>query len=685
MLRRLLSRSPISAKLNHKATRLLRLESLEAREVPSVTLGTISQPTIPNDKPIFIPVNVTSTPDGAVSTTVASDNPNVAASVVSGGQSVRFTVSGTDASGVPFTGSLTVRLFTDSAPDAAQRILDLVNSGFFIGKNFPRVLNNFMIQGGGTSTSDNSPLPAFNDEFNPDFTFDSPGILAMANSGNDTNNSQFFITDPKDLLAQRSQNLNFRFTIVGILTDGFDTYQKIITTPVQDNGHGEVSAPKSPITITGATAFTDTSNAVIELKPNSSFGSGTANITVTASDASGPTTQSFAVAGVNDGVDSPPFITTPIPDQTTTAGVPVTFHVPITDISGDPTTIAVKDPAFSTTTITNATVTVDQINGTVTVTPTAGFTGQIQFKVGVRETSATDTTANYDTQLVTLTVNAASTTPTPTSGTFTAQGSAPGSLPTVTVLNADGSVRWTKTVFDPSFTGGVRVAQGDVTGDGTPDVVAVPGFGGSGEILVLDSATGNIVRTATVFANDYRGGLFVAVGDALHLGYSQVAVGAGDSGGPRVTVLDFKQSKGLLDFYAGNPSSRGGVGSLAVSDMFKGAGQDIVAGSGVNQPPAVFIFQAFNHNLIGSFTAGDPNNRTGIVVDVTPANAQNGDRSLFIAPLAAAAGTTQQQYNPWQFMDPANPVGSASLGTDANAAPSTSSTNPLSSLNLGNG
>ncbi|HXD85218.1 MAG TPA: hypothetical protein VN641_01910, partial [Urbifossiella sp.] len=82
MLRRLL-RSPISPKLKNKATRLLRLESLEAREVPSVTLGTISQPTIPNDKPIFIPVNVTSTPDGAVSTTVASDNPNVAASVVS--------------------------------------------------------------------------------------------------------------------------------------------------------------------------------------------------------------------------------------------------------------------------------------------------------------------------------------------------------------------------------------------------------------------------------------------------------------------------------------------------------------------------------------------------------------------------------------------------------------------------
>lgn len=682
MLRRLLSRSPISptAPLRHPP-RLLRLETLEAREVPSVTLGTISQPTIPNDKPIFIPVNVTNTPDGAVTTTVSSSNPDLAASIVQGGQSVRFDVSGTDSNGIPFTGSITVRLFTDSSPDAVQRIIDLVNSGFYVGKNFPRVLNNFMIQGGGTTTSDNSSLPSFNDQFNADFTFDSPGILAMANSGNDTNNSQFFITDPKDLLAQRATNLNFRYTIVGILTDGFDTYQKIITTTVKDNGSGEVSSPTNPITITGATVFTDTSNAVIELKPDASFGTGSATISVTASDSSGPTMQTFSVAGVNDGVDSPPFITTPIPDQTTTTGTPVTFHVPITDISNDPTTIAVKDSTFSTTTIANATVTVDQINDSVTITPAAGFTGQIQFKVGVRETSATDTAASYDTQLVTLTVNAAGSTTTPTSGAFTAQGSAPGSLPTVSAINSDGSVRWTQTVFDPSFTGGVRVAVGDVNDDGKQDVVAVPGFGGSSVIFVLDGQTGNIIRTVTIFADTYRGGLSLAVGDALGLGYDQVLVGAGDSGGPRVSLLDFKQSKELMDFYAGDPSSRGGVGSLAISTIFKNFGPDIVAGSGVNDPPKVFIFQASGENLIGSFDAGDPNNQTGIQMQITAPNNQNGDESILIAAAVAPPGINMQQYDPWQYMDPNNPVGSASLGVDVNDPNSASDS--LNGLNLG--
>src|SRR5207247_1763941 len=158
-------------------------------------------------------------------------------------------------------------------------------------------------QGGGTSTSDNSPLASFADQFNADFTFDSPGVLAMANSGDDTNNSQFFITDPKVALAQRHTDLNFNYSIVGILTDGFDIYQKIITTPVVAGNGGEVSSPTNPVTITGATVFTDSKNAVIELKPTSSFGTGTANITVTADDGTGSTPESFAVAGVDDGVN----------------------------------------------------------------------------------------------------------------------------------------------------------------------------------------------------------------------------------------------------------------------------------------------------------------------------------------------------------------------------------------------
>jgi hypothetical protein len=176
---------------------VLVCEPLEAREVPSVTLASISEPEIANNKPTYIPVTVTNTPaavghhDGHFGQ-LRGDG----FSVVQGGESVRFDVTGTDSSGVPFSGSLTIRLFTDSAPNAAQQIINLVNSGYYNGKLFPRVLNNFVIQGGGTTTSDNSSLPDFQTEFNANYQFNSGGLFAMANSGgSDTNNSQFFITD----------------------------------------------------------------------------------------------------------------------------------------------------------------------------------------------------------------------------------------------------------------------------------------------------------------------------------------------------------------------------------------------------------------------------------------------------------------------------------------------------------
>jgi cyclophilin family peptidyl-prolyl cis-trans isomerase len=654
VLRRFFSRSaPVR---NLKPRNLLRLESLEAREVPAVTLGTISEPNIANDKPIYIPVNVTSTPAGAVSTTVTSDNANVTAAVVSGGQSIRFDVTGTDSGGVPFSGSITVRLFTDAAPNAAQRMVDLVNSGYFTGKNFPRIINNFMIQGGGTTTSDNSPLGSFPDELNADYTFASGGVLAMANSGDDTNNSQFFITDPKTLLAQRSQSLNFNYSIVGVLTDGFDIYQKIITTPVVDNGAGETSRPTNAVTITGASVFTDTKNAVIKLTPNSSFGTGTASIQVIADDGTGPTTQNFTVAGVNDNVNSPPFISTPIPALTGTAGTPVSFTVSVTDIDGDATTIAVKDTAFTSTTIPNATVSINQATKQVTITPNAGFSGTITFKVGVRETSAADTAANYDTQTVTLTVTAAPTTP--GTGPFTVQGSVAGTNSTVTVLNADGSVRFTKTVFDAGFTGGVNAVQGDVNDDGVNDVIVSPGFGGGGVVHVLDSVTGNMLRTITFFANDFRGGVQLEAGDTRSLGYDQVIVGAGNSGGPRVMVLDLKANRVLSNFFAGDATGRGGVGGIDLAEVFSSKGQNIIVGSGVNLPPSIQVFNGSTVQRIGTIPATSAGfDNQGIRVRAGDMNTTTNVRPIFAAPLLSPAGTGETQFDPSGFMDPNNPTG----------------------------
>ncbi|QDU21045.1 peptidylprolyl isomerase [Urbifossiella limnaea] len=655
---------------------LTGFEALEAREVPAVTLGTISQPQIPNDVPVFLPVNVTSVPAGAVTTTVSTDNASVQAAVLTGGRSVRFDVSGVDSTGAPFSGSVTIRLFEDVAPLLTQRVIDLINSGYYNGKIFHRVTDllgaggdNVIIQGGSPNGdgSGGSALPDLRDEYRADVRFVSNGLVAAANAGDDGNDAQFFFTDLNRPLSDQIQFLNFNHTIFGIVTDGFDTLLKMRDTPKSG------STPTTNLTINSAAVFTDTKNAVIKLTPTAGF-TGTANVTVTANDGTSPTQQTFAVQGVpNPVTTTKPFITTPIPDQTTTAGTPVSFTVPVTIVSGVPTTIAVRSLAFTgtTNTIPNATVTVDSATGKVTITPNAGFTGTIEFKVGVRATSqpdnagGTDPYANYDTQVVRLTVTAAPTTPTdPTdpTGPFTVTGSAAGTPGTVTVRNSDGSVRYSTTVFD-GFTGGVRVATGDVNGDGVEDVVAVPAFGGASMIVVLNSQTGALIRTATVFENSFRGGLYVQVGDAQNLGYDQVIVGAGDSGGPRVTLLDFKRGVELLNFFAGDDNLRGGV-DVELGDVFAGRGQMIVTSMGPGAGPEVSIYNAGTAAFVGKFLAGDATDRKGILVDVGDRPSSTAARPILVTPFGSPEGTPGAPFDPSKFIDPSKPASTASSGSN---------------------
>ncbi len=665
MFRRLLPTRPAAPARRSR----LGLESLEAREVPAVALGTISQPQIPNDVPVFVPVNVTSVPAGAVTTTVTTDNANVTATLLTGGRSVRFDVSGVDATGAPFSGSVTIRLFEDVAPLLTQRVIDLVTSGFYNGKIFHRVddlfsgnQENIIIQGGSPNGdgSGGSPLADLPDEYRADVRFVSGGLVAAANATDDNNDSQFFFTDVGRPLSDQTQFLNFNHTIFGIVTDGFDTLLKMRNTPRSG------STPNTQLKINSAVVFTDTKNAVVKLTPTAGF-LGTANVTVTANDGTGPTTQTFAVQSVaNPTPNTKAFITTPIPDQTTTNNTPLTITVPVTNVSGAATTIAVRAGGSGFAGVpTGFTFSINQATRQITITPTAGFTGTVTFKVGVRQTDQTDTENNYDTQLVTLTIKAASTTdPTdPTTGPFTATGSAAGTPAAVTVRNADGSVRFTVSLFD-GFTGGVKVATGDVNDDGVEDVVVVPGFGGAGVVNVLDSKTGQITRTVSVFESSFRGGLYVQVGDAQNLGYDQVLVGAGNSGGPRVTLLDMKVSRQLLNFFAGDSKLRGGV-DVDLGDVFAGKGQMIVTSFGPGAAPTVALFNATTAAAVGSFFAGDSTDRSGIEVRVGDRATSTAARPVFVTPFGAPDGTAGQSYDPAKFVDPDRPANSSS-SSDSN-------------------
>lgn len=92
-------------------------------------------------------------------------------------------------------GTILIHLHYDKVPNTCKNFEDLVNKGFYNGLLFHRVIPNFMIQGGcpqGNGTG--GPGYRFADEFHPSLRHDGPGVLSMANSGPNTNGSQFFIT-----------------------------------------------------------------------------------------------------------------------------------------------------------------------------------------------------------------------------------------------------------------------------------------------------------------------------------------------------------------------------------------------------------------------------------------------------------------------------------------------------------
>jgi peptidyl-prolyl cis-trans isomerase A (cyclophilin A) len=115
-------------------------------------------------------------------------------------------------------GRIACKLFEKEAPETVANFVGLAqgtivwtdptthkkmrNKPLYNGTIFHRVIPEFMVQGGDpTGTGMGDPGYAFKDEFNPDLKFDVPGRLAMANSGPDTNGSQFFITEvPTDYL-----------------------------------------------------------------------------------------------------------------------------------------------------------------------------------------------------------------------------------------------------------------------------------------------------------------------------------------------------------------------------------------------------------------------------------------------------------------------------------------------------
>ncbi len=133
-------------------------------------------------------------------------------------------------------GTIEIELRADLAPKAVENFVTHSKNGYYNGLIFHRIIQNFMIQGGdptGTGAGGKSIWEKpFEDEFSPNAVFDKPGILAMANSGRNTNGSQFFIT------TVPTYWLNGRHTIFGYVTKGMDIVKKLEMVPTSGQNAG---------------------------------------------------------------------------------------------------------------------------------------------------------------------------------------------------------------------------------------------------------------------------------------------------------------------------------------------------------------------------------------------------------------------------------------------------------------
>lgn len=123
-------------------------------------------------------------------------------------------------------GDIQAMLDAKETPKTVENFVTLARKHFYDGIIFHRVIPGFMIQTGDpTGTGRGGPGYQFSDEFSPKLRHDKPGVLSMANSGPNTNGSQFFIT------VAPTPWLDNRHSIFGQVTSGMEIVEKIASVP----------------------------------------------------------------------------------------------------------------------------------------------------------------------------------------------------------------------------------------------------------------------------------------------------------------------------------------------------------------------------------------------------------------------------------------------------------------------
>jgi lipoprotein-anchoring transpeptidase ErfK/SrfK len=189
-------------------------------------------------------------------------------------------------------------------------------------------------------------------------------------------------------------------------------------------------------------------------------------------------------------------------------------------------------------------------------------------------------------------------------------GAGPGRLPEVRIFSVTGELKKTFRAYPDWFLGGVRVAVGDLDGDGKAEIITAPGPGMEPQINVFGADGSQVVPGGVwAYGKGFQGGVHVATGDLDGDGRSEIITAPGPGGGPHVRVWNGKMES-VSDFFAYDPGMTDGVTITTLKTKW---GAAIVTGVESWTSPLVRRFAA-DGKLLKEFYAYGTSTRSGVSV-----------------------------------------------------------------------